>query len=153
MKSAETAVLLVVGLVVLAGAVALFAGAFGMSSEVVVQDGSPAPPPPVDGTSGVVAGKNISGGLSIVRVVLRPPDYNVDVSVVANRECVWLDGDEEKLRSTGECADVPVVGPIVGSGRTAEGNDFFMVRVDVSEPCYDTIAVGDLWPTDLPDCR
>ena len=55
MRSAETAVLLVVGLVVLAGAVAVFAGAFGMSSEVVVQDGSPAPPPPVDGASGVVA--------------------------------------------------------------------------------------------------
>ena len=100
----------------------------------------------------MVTGRHVSGGLSVAGITLRSPAYDVHVSLVASRDCVWVDTNEEQLHATGECADVPVVGPIVGKGRTPEGNDLFLVRVDVSERCYEAITVGDRWPTALPEC-
>ncbi len=151
MTSRETGGLLAVGLVAILAAVALVMGAFGGTSETGTL--SAVPRPPADGTSGVVNGKHASSGSSFAGLTLRSPTYEIYVSVIASRDCVWIDGDGEKLRSTGECADVPVIGPIVGGGRTSEGNDIFQVRVEVVGRCYDAVALGDRWPTGLAECQ
>lgn len=111
MTRGEGGALAIGGLLAIEAVVALVAGALGGSVEYVVQDGPPAPPPPTDGASGVVIAKHISGGFSVVGFALRSPIYDVHVSMVASPDCVWIDDGEELLHSTGECVDVPVVGP------------------------------------------
>jgi hypothetical protein len=76
----------------------------------------------------------------------------VNVWVIAPADCVWLDGDVESLRNTEECADVVATGPIVGSGRTPEGNGLYLVRVAVTDSCFEAIEVGAAWPPVLAEC-
>ena len=137
--------------IVLAVGVALAGGFVGGSVETSVSEFQ-LPDPPSDGTRGIVTERRAEGGTSFLGWQFSKPEHSVNVWVLAPADCVWLDGDVESLRSTGECADVPAVGPIVGSGRTSEAENLYLVRVAVTEDCLDAIEVGDFWPPLIPEC-
>jgi hypothetical protein len=152
MKAGELGAVVAVGVAVVAGVIVLAAGLAGGSVETNSSGGT-VPDPPDDPRLGVVFGSRESGGFSLLGFQIQSPTTAFEVAVIASPDCVWLDGEREQLRSTGECADVPAIGPIVGSGITSAGANFYFVLVEVSDDCSAAVAIGDRWPTGLPACK
>ena len=151
MKAGEFGAIAAIGIVVVAVVIVLAAGLAGGSVETTSSSGV-LPDLPEDQSAGVVFGSRLSGGSSFLGFELRSPRPALEIAVIASADCVSRDGDEERLRSTGECADVPVIGPIIGSGITPAGANFYLVLVEVSDACSEVVAVGDRRPTGLPEC-
>ncbi len=152
MSSGGLAALVAGVVIVLALGIVLVGGLAGGSVETT-QSGFQLPDPPSDITQGVVTERRSEGGDSLFGWQFDKPDLAVNVWVLAPADCVGLDGDIETLRNTGECADVVATGPIVGSGRTPEGIGLYLVRVPVTEACFEVIEAGDAWPPERTECQ
>lgn len=151
MSSGGLAGLLAGAVILLALGVVLVGGLAGGTVEVT-QSSFQLPDPPSDITQGVVTERRSEGGNSLFGWQFDQPELAVNIWLIAPAECVGLDGDVESMRNTGECADVVASGPITGSGINAEGNGLYLVRVPVSEACFDAIEVGAPWPPLIAEC-
>jgi len=152
MKPGELGAIVASGIVIIALVIVLAVGLAGGSSEITYSDG-PGADPPDDPSAGIVSGSRTSGGSSFLGIQIQAPTPVLEVAVIASPDCVSRDGSEERLTSTGECADVPAIGPIVGTGRSRLGDNYYLVLVEVSDDCLEAVAIGDRWPTGLPECE
>jgi len=142
---------IVVGLMVLLGVVALAAGLGGSVS--ISDHNGPEVPAPTEGEGGLVYSKHETGGFVLFGMQFNPRDRWLSVGFVAPDECMEQDDEgEDVVIASGDCGALPAWGVAGGGGRTAEGVDWVMVRVDVSRTCFEAITAGDAWPSDVSEC-
>ena len=148
-----TGAVLVVGAIVVAVVIAAVLGVFGVRTETSVPDGTGVTLEiPTDG-SAIVFRKSQGGGLKLLGVRIQRPDYTIDVALTVPAGCIEDDGAGERtLRSDGDCASLPVSGPIGGGGRNSTGETTVILRFAVSEECHEASALGSSWPSTEPAC-
>ena len=146
-RNITTAVLVVVA------AVGLAVAFLRTTSEVVVHSD------PVQGVetatadTALVTSRTKQGGFRLLGITFTSPTYHIAVSFTAPPGCLavlarssdWPTGDEACGRPG------PFTGEISGSG-TAFGNTIVAVKFEVTEQCWESLKVADLWPGDDPAC-
>ena len=116
-------------------------------------DSGPEVAAPTEGEGGLVYSKHETGGFVLFGMEFNPRDRWLSVGFVAPDECMEQNDDgEDIVISSGACGELPASGVAEGGGRTADGVDWVMVRVDVSRKCFDAITAGDAWPSDVSEC-
>ena len=155
--SRDASIALVAGAIVVAIVVAAGLGAFATTSTSTTtgaQPGQPVPDPPSDSSAGVIFDLHATGGQSIFGVRLRSGTFVAQVGMIVPPECVVLDAaGNEELLTEGICASLPVQGELSGGGTTPEGLKLVFVRVEVSRPCFEALAIGDTWPAAVGACE
>lgn len=108
---------------------------------------------PTDGTA-IVVGRSQEGGLELFGARLRGRDSSFDVGFAVPEACVERDAaGMEALRDDGDCAGLPAYGAVVGGGVTRDGTRIVLVRIDVSDDCYEAVPFAAVtWPPDVPEC-
>jgi hypothetical protein len=108
---------------------------------------------PTDGTA-IVFARNQSGGLEIFGARLRGRDSTFDIGFAVPESCVVRDdAGDEALRDDAECAGLPAYGRVVGGGVTRDGKRIVVVRLEVSEDCYEALPfAASAWPTGVEVC-
>ena len=153
--SAGGIVAIILGLVLVAAVVVVGVGAFALTSgsEVTSSPVVNVPSPPLDGSAAVVFDRRQSEGTNFLGIQFRSPNYSIDVQLVVPDECLQRDGSgNEVLVEDGECADIPASGELVGSGITESRQRIVFLRMDVSEQCFESLSVGDRWPSSVAEC-
>lgn len=75
------------------------------------------------------------------------------MGLIVPQECVAQDeSGVEELRDGGDCASLPVRGELIGGGTTAAGRRLVFIRIDGSNRCFESLAIGDRWPLDAGAC-
>ena len=151
----DAAVGLVGAVIVIGVAIAVLLGAAGgrvetsTNTEEVSFDAIP-----TDGTA-IVFARTQSGGLEILGAQFRSRESTFDIGFAVPESCVERDeADDDVLRDDLECAGLPAYGPVVGGGVTREGTRIVLVRLDVSEECYEAVPfAATTWPTDIEACQ
>ena len=89
--------------------------------------------------TGLVAGKQATGGFKFAGVRLQEKTYLLDVQFLASSDCV------------GGVCDGPdgLTGEVMGN--TFDGNLIVGSRIEVTRACYDLIETTDPWPS-FPEC-
>jgi len=107
-----------------------------------------------DEDTGVVLDRHGSPGISLLGLQFLRTKYLLAIRVVVPESCVIADeSGPGELATTGVCADLPVVGPLIGSGTSrGDGGEVLVVEVEVSEECWNATPVNSLWPSDLDEC-
>ena len=118
---------LVAGVVIAMALGIVLGGGLARGSVEVPQSSFRTPDPPSDITQRVVTELRSEGGNSLFGWQFDKPEVAVNVWVIA-------------------LAGVVASGPIVGSCQTPEGNGLYLVRVLVSDACYEMIEAGAPWP-------
>ena len=152
--SRDASLVVVIGAVLVVLAAAAAVGAYGTTrttsrSEVSGQ----IPEPPIDGSTGVVMGLMSAGGQRILGLRLHSRSFEAQVGFAVGRECFeqYSSGGPE---SSGQiaCGNLPAHADVSGSGTTATGTDFLIVRIAVSQDCYEALSIGDTWPASAEAC-
>lgn len=149
-RNATTAVLIVL----VAGALAI--AFLRPTSEVVIHDD------PVNGIdaatvdTALVTARTKEGGFRLLGITFSSPTYRVAVSFSAPPSCLdvvsrashWPTGNEA-CGPTGS-----LDGEISGTGISIAGDTLVSVRFEVSEQCWESVALGDVWSQrSEPSCR
>lgn len=122
-----------------------------MTATTTTSDSGPLPGTGV--SSPVVFDLRTTSGLSILGLDLRSPTYEAHIAMTVPPMCVRQESSGvEVLLSDGVCADLPVRGALSGGGTTATGERLVFVRIEVSEPCYAALTLGDAWPPASGEC-
>jgi hypothetical protein len=148
--SRDASVAIVAGLILVAAVVAVGVG-LSATTKTVSNSGSfqggAIPDPPTDGSFGVIHERQSTPGLTILGIHFHSDTYTVQVAFVAPPECLDVtDSGQETLLSAGECEDLPVQGEVVGNGITPDGASLTIVRIEVTEQCFEAITLGEAWP-------
>jgi len=116
--------------------------------------GDPPDPGTPEASSAVVVGKQASGGTSLFGLQFGRRTYRVTVQFFAAPGCHQrIDFGDRWPTSVDECSsDVVVEGEVTGLGNAPTGESIVFVDVDVVRDCFDGVAAGVAWPTDLPAC-
>ena len=143
---------IVIVFMALVAVVGLFFGAFGGSTTVSFDTNAPVAAP-TEGDGGLVYGRHETGGLILLGLEVRPRDRWLSVGFVAPARCIEQDDEgEQVVLASGDCGELPGSGAVEGGGITAEQIEWVIVRVGVSRACFEAVAVGDRWPSDLAEC-
>lgn len=107
-----------------------------------------------DEDSAVVLDRHDSPGISLLGLQLLRTKYLLAIRVAVPESCFIADeSGPGELVSTGSCADLPIVGPVIGEGTSpGDGRRVLIVDVEVSEDCWNATAVNSVWPSDLDEC-
>jgi hypothetical protein len=150
----ETALVVVLGGIVVIAVIALVFGLGGVTSTSGPARLQPPATPPATGA--LVSGLIVDEGLSILGVRLRPAVYRVQVEFLVAGECLSrLDfGVNWPVDDPACSSDVPIDGTIGGLGNTAFGRTIVVVEREISEACFDAIdaSSGGPWPPPGEDC-
>jgi hypothetical protein len=145
-------ILIIVGVV----AVAILAvmALRGTSREVEVLPevdlGSPGATTPTGGPVAIVIGKRQTGGGGFLWFDRGDPTDIVTVQFFAPAGCFGaLTYDDPWPDAHPDCASgVPVIGVVSGLGTEATGETIVAVDAEVDPACFDTVELGDYWPTE-----
>ncbi len=154
----DTATIAVIGGIVGIGlGAALFFLALGGAgvTRSTISMGTPIsiPMPPDDGSVGVIFDLRKTGGHRFLGITFKPPTYEAHVAMAVPDQCLATDeGGQVTLSSEGECASLPAHGELSGNGSLPSGKPLAIVRIEVSKSCYETLVVGDDWPSNLLVC-
>lgn len=142
------AVVLALLLIVAAGGLFSVRTSTGVSGPVTAEGpGIPLP----EGTSALVFGSRMtSAGFSLLGLRFTQPEYAASVAFVPPPGCTPAPGDE--LVPEGPCEEIPALGQVNGSGVNADGHNFVMVSVPISQSCFDVLRDGDPWPSERSEC-
>lgn len=154
----------VVGFMALVAVVALAAGVGGsttttggsMSGTATRQDSAPmeAIQVALSEGRGAVTGTFESVGFSLFGINFGGSRYEVHVGLVAPPECIEQnEAGADVVIDSGVCGSLPGSGLVSGGGRTVDGVEWVIVRVDVPRQCFEVVSTGDAWPSDAAECR
>lgn len=102
----------------------------------------------------IVIGLTESGGFKLLGIRFSSPTHRVRVGFEAPLECndvtasatSWPTGDPR-------CGPPGVVsGEIAGQGISADQRALVIVEFEVTEECFDSVALGATWPQDSASC-
>jgi hypothetical protein len=136
---------------VVVGGLALGATRVSDGGDFAVGPDAPRADPPSDGAYGlVVAVYRAKAGFGVFGWEIIDSEYEAQVMFVPPAGCAPPETGD--LAAEGACANVLVAGRIGGGGTTAEGHRLVAVATAISKACHDALAVGDRWPSALPEC-
>jgi hypothetical protein len=106
-----------------------------------------------DGSNSVIFDLRQAGGSSLLGVSLQHSTYEAIIGLAAPDNCRVPDKSGRMILSTeGKCDSLPAHGEVIGSGSLASGAPLVILLVEVSQACYDTLEVGDTWPSTDQAC-
>jgi hypothetical protein len=152
--SRDAALVVVVGAIVLVVAVVIGLGAFGTTTTTTTSGPATVPPdPPPGGTTGVTFELRTEPGTSILGLKLRADKHYAFVALAAPQACIDENEDgSPDLSAEASCANLAAHGEIAGNGTTSYGINFVVVEVQITQACFNALAVGDMWPPSGDDC-